>query len=287
MGVFSAKTAKISADGTNAVSTVRNIKVNYVAANQRGHGSNTNQGQQFAVAGVKDWTGTFEFYGKTFPLVVGASMTFVAHNGTERATGTALVESVEMTCDIETPGAMLSGVVTFGGNSALTFSTTTTALTDTSDPPENYPGSVCKAAWGTFVASPSYTDLNDVRKWTLKYGCQLQPYSSSSTSGITKRVVGPFTGAEVTIDVYNSTPSELVTAGITPGGWGAAKLYVSATEFWELKYLVTDSVDHESDIEEGKPNPCSLKFSYSSHGRIAGTNTLGAIVNPAGATVWP
>lgn len=285
MAVFSAKTGKISSDGTNAITTVRNVELHYTANNPRGNASNTDQGQQFAVNGAKDFTGSFNFYGKTFPVTVGASMTLVAHNGTERATGTALVESVMVECDIEN-GNMIQGTVTFGGNSALTFSTTTTALTDTSDPPENYPSIGCKAQWGTNAASPSYSDLNDVRKWSIKYGCKLNPYNSSSTAGVTKRVAGPFTGAEVSIDVFNSNPSELVTAGITPGGFGAARLFVDSTTYYETRYLVCDGVDHSTDIEEGKPPPCALKFSFTGYSRISGTNTKGAILNPAGGSIW-
>lgn len=282
MAVFSAKTGKISSDGTNALKTVRNVRLSYVANNPRGHGSNTDQGQQFAVNGVKDWTGTFDFYGRKFPLAVGSSMTMVAHNGTQRATGTALVESIDMTCDIE-GGGIIGGTVSIGGNSDLTFSSTTTALTDTSDPPEKYTSIGCKAAWGDNSASPSFTDLSEVRRWTLKYGCLLKARSSSSTGGGTRRVAGPFTGAEVSIDLYESEPSGLPFG---PGDFGALQLYVDDTDSFEILYVVCDGIDVETDIEEGAPNPATARFSYTSHSLIAGVNTKGSITDPDGGTIW-
>ncbi|MEK7767965.1 MAG: hypothetical protein AAB368_17170, partial [bacterium] len=91
--VYSAVTAKISVDGTNAVATVANMNVRVVSDTPGGMGSRTDAvNAEFNVPGNKDATGSFEFYNKTVVAAItpGAAFTIIAHTGQEQITGTAI-----------------------------------------------------------------------------------------------------------------------------------------------------------------------------------------------------
>ena len=212
MGVISAKLGKISTDGTNAQSTVRNVRIAYTSRNALGKASGANQGMQFGVGGVTDFTGSFEFYGKAVPIFPGSSAagdtTLVVFTGSERITGTIIVESTSIRCDIE-GGGMLSGVCNFAANGALTFSSSTTALTDTNTP-NAFAGKLGKARFGTPASPPVYADIAGVRSWDLDLRCELKPYNMAENAGVTKRVAGPLS-ASASVSMYEGTPSVLVT----------------------------------------------------------------------------
>lgn len=282
MGIKSGLLAKISVDGaTSAVTSVRNWRMPYKANNVTGAASSADQGMQFAVAGVKEWGVTFDFYNNTIPILPGASASFVGHNGTERHTGTILCTGFSLQCDIE-GGGIIGGSATCVGNSALTLSSTTTVIPDTSVPTV-FGGVGCKAQWATIAASPSYADIAGVRSWGLDIQCQANPYAiAENTSGLKLYTAGP-KSAKATVNTYQDTPSGLT---LLPGVVGALKLFVGST-FFELRWVIVDDNDEATDIEGGKPDEIAHAFTYSGWNDIAGTMTKGYIHKPGAVAIWP
>lgn len=286
MGVFSAKNGKLSSDGgSNALATVRSIEIDETSEQPEGNASGANQGAPFSVPGPTDWTATVEFYGKSFLLLPGASVSFEASNGTEKATGSALVESVEMRCDIQ-GGGLISGTARLAANGALTWSSSTTSMAD-SNVPEAYPGVVCKAAWGPIAASPTMADISGVTEWGLQWSCNLNPYVIAGAGGVTSRTVGSIQGLTATVNVLNSAPSGLVTANMAKGQYGELRLYVTATEFIGLRWMGVTGIREVVPIERGENVELQCGMKWSSYRPVSGTQTVGYIKNPAGSTVWP
>jgi hypothetical protein len=286
MGVFSAKNGKVSANGgTSALATVRNFNLDYTSIQPDGNASGANQGAPFSVPGPSDFKGDLDFYGQTFLLVPGVSFNFEASNGTEIATGTALVESCNLKCSIQS-GGLLEGSVKFGGNGALTLGSGATSMTD-ANVPEAYPSVVCKASWGPIASSPTVVAIAGVTEWTLDYSCNLNEFVTSDTSSLTNRNAGAINGLNATVSVLNSTPSGLVTANMTPGLYGELRLYVSATTFFGIRWMGVTSLRETAPIERGGNVELQAAMKWSSYRPISGTQTVGYIKNPAAATVWP
>src|SRR5690606_15331158 len=144
-------------------------------------------------------------YGYAPSLFPGESFTFNGY-GPEGISGTALVESIEVTCDIE-GGGLIESTVNFGGNGAYTKHTT--AVTDSTDP--NPPSSIgCKVAIDAANDS-TFVDVDDVRTWSLSISCDLKAFNSSSTGGQTARRAGRLDASgsyTVYIDDAADLPSE-------------------------------------------------------------------------------
>lgn len=286
MGVFSAKTGKFSADGgTSAMKSIRNINIAYVGEQPEGNASGANQGAPFSVPGPTDFTGDLEFYGKTFELIPQATFNFEASNGTETATGAAIVESCNMRCSIQN-GGLLEGTIRFGGNGALTLSASATAMTD-ANVPEAYGGIVCKAAWGPIASSPTMVDIADVQEWTLNWDAKINAYNTSGTGAPKARNGGGFRGATATVNVLNSQPSGLVTANMSVNQYGELRLYVTATEFFAIRWMGVTGIRETVPIEAGENPQLQAGFKWSSYRPISGTQTVGYIKNPATSTIWP
>lgn len=286
MGVFSAKNGKASADGgSTALATISSIDIDYTSEQPDGNGSGANQGAPFSVPGPTDWTGTLGFYGKTFILIPGSTFNFEASNGTEKATGAAIVESVDLKCDIQN-GGILSGTAKIAANGALTLSSSATAMTDTAVP-EAYPGVVCKAAWGPIASSPTMADIAGVTEWGLSWSCNLNPYVVAGQSGVTYRTAGSIQGVNATVNVLNSSPSGLVTANMVPGLYGELRLYVTASEYFALRWMGVTGLREVVPIERGGNVELQCGLKWSSYRPISGTQTVGYIKNPAASTLWP
>lgn len=287
MGIYSAKTGKISANGgTSAMKSIRNINIDYVSDQPEGNMSGANQGAPVSVPGFTDFTGDLEFYGKVFELLPQATFNFESSNGTETATGAAIVESCDLTCSIK-DGGLLQGSIRFGGNGALTISNSATAMTD-ANVPEAYGSIVCKAAWGPIAASPTMADIADVTEWSLQYSSKINDYvTSGSTNGAKRRNAGAINGLTASVNVMNSQPSGLQTANMLPGQYGELRLYVTATEFFAIRWAGVTGWRKNVPIETGANPEIQCGFKWSSYRPITGTQTVGYVKVPAGTTVWP
>lgn len=287
MGVFSAKNGKFSVDsGSSAMASVRSINIDYQSTQPEGNMSGANQGAPVSVAGPTDFTGELGIYGKTFNLLPQATFNFEASNGTEIATGAAIVESCDLRCSIQS-GGLLEGTIRFGGNGALTISNSTTAMTDTAVP-EAYPSVVCKASWGPLAASPTMADISDVTEWTLQYQSNINAFvTSGSSAGATRRNAGALQGCTATVNVLNSAPSGLQTANMLPGQYGELRLYVTATEYFAIRWMGVTGLRETVPIERGENVELQAGFKWSSYRPVSGTQTVGYIKNPAASTIWP
>lgn len=286
MSIHSSKTGKFSINGgTSAMASVREVNIDYTTELPSGNASGANQGAPFSVPGPKDFTGDISIYGKTFNMLPGADFSFESFNGTEIATGDAVVQSLDLRCSIES-GGLLSGTIRFGGNGVLTLDNSGTSMTD-ANVPQAYGGIVCKAAWGPAAASPTMLDIEDVTEWTLSYECNVNAYVTSGTAPWHGRNAGALSRLEATVSVLNSEPSGLVLANMGPGQYGELRLYVTATEFFAIRWMGVQGLRQGQPIESGGNPTVQATMSWSSYTDLSGTQTVGYIKNPAAATIWP
>ena len=288
MSVVSGISGQLSTDGTNAAASVRNWSISYRSNNPAGHSTSAAPGMEFNVPGIKEWEGSFDYYGKFPPVIPGAtgagSTTFVGHTGAKQVTGTIFPTAATINVDIES-GAIIGGTVNFVSNSALVFSETATALADTSVP-SIYSSVGCKAQWAVAAASPSYADITDVRTWSLMLACEAKRYASSDTGGVRKANPGR-KSARVDIGVYQAALDAYNSPAMLPGSSGALKLFVDASTFWEARWVTVGEESPSVDIEGGENGQVSLGFDYTSHTGISGTITVGYIHKPGAVAIWP
>ena len=125
MAVLSGKTGKVTWNSAD-VSQVTSWTCTETAVMSKWASNNTS-GYKNCVAGTKDWSGSFAFkYDSTIaPTVgqgtaIGSAVSLVLTADTsETLTGNAVVESIELSCDIDN-GEIVSGVCNFTGNGVLT-----------------------------------------------------------------------------------------------------------------------------------------------------------------------
>jgi hypothetical protein len=287
MSVVNGIGGAISLGGTT-VSTLTDWRINYTAANVSKTASNTG-GFPITLKGVTDWTLAAQIADNTLPATPGTSYAFIGYNGAERTTGTVICQDFSLECDIE-GGGILSATSNFGGSGALVFPGTATALTDSSEP-RVYSAIGAKATWQPVVNGTLGTeaDIPDVRTWSLSLTCDVQPYNSSTTGGVTNRVAGGKKMGTGTLDFYQSALSYLSAAGtqITPGSYGILKLYVNATEFYQLSYVVIGNNDNiGAGAETATLNSISIPFTYTSFTNVSGTMTRGTILLPDGSAYF-
>lgn len=259
----------------NGFDTVRKWSVNNTDAGPSFVASNSD-GMTGSIAGNKDWSGTVELYGYTPAFIPGEGLTFAGWNGASRATGTAIVNSLSLTCDIEA-GGILSHTLGIQGNGALSFNTTT--VTDSANP-AIYTAIGCKAAFDAAGGS-SYTDIDNVKNWSLNIDCATQQYVNSGTAGIVLRKAGVLSGkASVAVDqdAYASLP--------TVGTVGSLRLYVSATLHYQLLYCRVVDVTRTTDIETGAINGAVINYDYTGFKSLTGVMTKGSITKPDTTVLW-
>lgn len=225
------------------------------------------------VAGNKDWTGDFDQYGHTPGVFPGAAITFNGY-GPEGISGPAVVESISVDCDIE-GGEIIKSKVTFGGNGA--YSEHSTPVTDATTP--NPPSSIgCKLQTDA-DDDGTYVDQTDVRTWSLEVTCDLKAYNSSDTAGQTKRLAGNI-DASGAWTVYCDDISDLPDEGdVIP-----IRLFVNATQYWDIEFAHIDSVKPDTDIESGDLIGAEISWSFAGYH----SGTEGTITAPgAGSAAWP
>lgn len=265
----------------DGVDTVRNWKIASSQDLQRYVASNT-KGGSARLAGNGDWNGTYDSYGFLPDKMPGDSFTFGGSlDGTNGVTGEAMVKEVVIVVDVEA-GTIISHVATFESNGALTLGAV--AATDVTVP--SPPSSIgCKLELSEVLATPSFSEVNDVRTMTLTITRSNAPYVSSSTAGGTKRVAGNW-DFTFNYTVYEGDPANLIAAGAIKH----VKMFVTNTLFWELKWVrYADVSDVECDIEGEGLVGATQNTSMHGYTDVATTPTEGYIKTPATspATIWP
>lgn len=127
-----------------------------------------------------------------------------------------------------------------------------------------------KADWAPETAPGSgipgsYTNIPEVRKWTLAPSIEAKEYASSSTAGAKKRLPGT-ADFDLSIDVYIDEATRFDSdLGIKPGVVGFFKLWEDATNFYVTPAYI-DDINVETDIEGGEI--VNGAISASSNGNI-------------------
>ncbi len=265
----------------NTISTVRTWRINSEADLQAFVASNTKAGTG-RLAGNKDWNGQYTAYGHTPIKMPGEAFAFVGNmsNG-KGASGTAIVDSVEIVWDIEA-GAPIAHTVSFSGNGALTLGAAAAAdesvLTVLSS-------IGTKVELAPVLATPVYIELLDIRTITLTITASNQSYVSSSTAGETKRTEGNI-DATLAISVY----SDDFTLAPFPVVNDArhVRLFIDDTLFWDIDWMrFGENSDIEVDLEGPSNVGVTLNASFSAFEDIDTVLIEGFIKKPAGSTFWP
>ena len=271
----------ISGEGgaVDGINTVRNWKCNTSAELQAYIASNT-KGGTGRKAGNKDWSGSYDAYGHTPVKMPGDGFTFKGTmEGTKGVEGVALCDSVEIVCDIAA-GAIISHVCNFSANGALARGAAVAADASTPDPPSAIG---CKVALGTTVATPDWTDIDDVERWTLTITKEGKAYVSSSTAAQNKRKSGNI-DFNIAVPVLLSDPSTVTAENVVK----AIRLYVTASTYWELKWVMFGShSDVAVDRETADIVGLTLNGSMNGWTDIGGSSTEGGIWKPSAAKWWP
>jgi hypothetical protein len=221
-GIFSA---------VNGKGMVRTWQVSKTSSPKKGVASNT-LGGPLRRRGVKDWTGNYSAYGGQPQVMPGSSFAFVGYtaptsgvegeNG-DTYSGTAIVDSVVINWNFET-GDLISHVVNFSGDGPLTEGTG--AVTDITQPD----------AQECIDISPELEDGTEIPNITtvaLTISAENKNYVNSSTAGWNKRKRGNM-DCTLTMGVHNTNFDDFVAE---LGDDLRLKLFVSATAFWDLKWM--------------------------------------------------
>jgi predicted outer membrane repeat protein len=263
----------------NGVNTVRTWTVTSTADLQAGVASNTKRGEVI-VDGNTDWSGSYTCYGHTPGNMPGDGITFTGSlDGTNGVTGTAIIDSVEITIDIEA-GAIIAHTVNFSGNGALTKGGAVATDATTVCPPSSIG---CKAEIGTMVAVPVWSEISDVRTMTITITCGNQAYVSSATAGGTKRTAGNWS-ATVAITVYTDDYSSLPDENDSY----RLRIYVDGSTFWLFEFVVFgETSDMGADIEGAAVVGGGLNARWNAYDTVAAACTEGQIVQPDTTVWWP
>lgn len=274
MGVISGIGGAVDSTGT-----VRTWQVSATNDVQSVYASNT-KGMPVVQAGNDDWSGSYTAYGHTPAVMPGDGFTFTGSvDGTNGVTGTAIVDSVEIVINIE-GGEKIGHTVNFSGNGDLSKGAAAATDATSPDTPTSI-GTKCEIA--TPDASPTYSEISDVRQMTLTITSENPDYVSSSTSGGTRRTAGNLS-ATVSISVYTDDFDTLPDEGEVVG----MKIYVNATEFWDLDWIrVSDISDMGADIEGAALVEATINGSYTGFTTISTTVTEGSITQPDATEFWP
>ncbi|HUT59180.1 MAG TPA: hypothetical protein VNA25_15130 [Phycisphaerae bacterium] len=276
MGVVSGIAAAV-----NGVSTARGWQITYKGDPKAYVASNTKAGPG-RLPGNTDWSGSYAAYGHTPPVVPGESFTFLGSvDGATGAGGTALVDSITLTIDIE-GGSVIAYSVAFSAADALTLGIA--AVVADAEDPDAY-SAVGRTV--TYVAAGSeagaWTTLANVRTVTITLTASNMAYVSSTTAGVTKRLAGNF-DASIAISIYEGD----LSAVIEPHTVYAIRVYVTAALFWDIRWMIFSDASG-IDVNREQPNLVSYTANAQFTGweYISSTWTEGEVLDPATATVWP
>ncbi len=209
----------------DSVAGIGNWSINY-KGDPQAYASSGTAGAMARIAGNGDWSGSYRAYGHTPYVMPGEAFSFAGSmDGTNGASGTAIVDSVEINVDIE--GAKpIEHTVNFSGNGALSRTTVSAGLVTAL---MALPSIGCAVKLGTVIAVPDYTAVTEVRNWKLTISNANQAYASSETSGAMKRVAGNL-DAQMSWAVYLDDLADLPAENDIV----ALALWVDDTLSWEI-----------------------------------------------------
>lgn len=232
------------------------------------------------LAGKGDWSGRFEAWAAQSAVLPGDIFTFTGSmDGSLGATGAAIVDSFELTIDIEA-GEVVKHVVTFSSNGALTLGSSVAADATTPDPDSSVD---CSIQVSDPLASPSYADLINITTITIRISADNVAYSDSDTASETKRLKGPL-DASISYTQNIATPATFLAKGTTH----QFKVFVNATEFWEFEFGMVEAItDVEVNMETNAVIKGTVNVAFTGYTNIATVATKGTILKPTGGAYWP
>lgn len=262
--------------GASTESTTAGWKIRDLSRSAHCPASNTLGGDQ-TTAGNSDWMGQYRNYGHTPIVFPGDTFTFLGiiknpAGGALSATGDAICERITLHIPGE-QGGNIQYQVELASNGALTYGADT--ITDSSAVAAvNAAGR--KASWG---GADAEVDVSETRLMRLVMGTHNRPYTGSGVPGVMRRVQG-VTYAQWLYQCYTDSAVTIPTRGST----GILRFYVTATAYWELKWVRVELIDDFGAEIEGRKN-----VGYT----VAGSwlSRLGAetgyIKDPSGVNKWP
>ena len=233
-------------------------------------GVSSGKGGDVAVCGPDDWTGRFLAsgyipYSAIFP---GQTFTFTGDLGNGKgATGSAFVDQLEITADIERQRPV-EYEVRFSRNGALTLGAAVAADATT-------PTIYCPA--GLYVSLG--TKIVDTRFWKLILRTRAKPYVDSETNGGVKRLKGNM-GGQWIVRAYLSDPSTLPVVGTNYPGL----FYVTSLKKYEINWCKVLRIQDLGADNESQENVGAIISGVCN--AWSGTS-IGVWITPDGATKWP
>lgn len=280
-------------DYTGAVLTrysrVKNWTLNQTANPESRVYSGTRYGTQ-RIPGFIDTTGSFEGFGGIPPLFVGDSFTFFGYtaptSGVPCTPGcayhcSAIVDSLSITWNWTAENRGVNWSASFAANSAVT---TLASFDDPCDDAVYCDPNPCDLE--LILKNPCSADA--VVEWcnlvsaTLTFTSALDRFSNSSTACQILSLAG---NLDWTLEVVDENPCIIPT--LQSDYW--ITLEVSSTQTWSLKWgqftgVSNLLVDTESGAMINKTNIFSMQAVNCC---TPASPVRGAIIDPAGATVWP
>jgi hypothetical protein len=259
------------AGAVNGVSGIGSWDISYknevtTYANSSTKGANTR------LAGNFDWSGSYKSEYRALvgiPVKPGDVFTFAGSiDGTRGATGSAMVSSVEVRWDVE-GNKPIDYTVKFDSCGALVLGAAVGVDS----------GFTLPVPAGSCIVKLDAIELTDVRTITLTLTRKNEVYSSSTTAGIRKRIKGLF-DATCSISVYCDGFATLPT----PGTVHQVKLYVDATTFFDITWMMTTDLSGiGADPETGKIVAATINMGYCS----VKAGVAGAVKDPLVAVLYP
>ena len=274
----------------DGISTVENWNINDTRTSDSYVASNTLNGTVRG-GGIRAWDGGFSGRGNTPPVMPGEEFNFKGYteptSGTEGDTGItydgqALVNSVTVSWNWAT-NLILGWTVSFNGLPGLTYATAIPVL-DTTIPTI---GASCgtKVEYATTAAPTIFNEIPAITQATLTITSTLASEANSSTVAGGECWMGYSKGP---IDWTLAMPQEDYIRGVDGypllGGFSLLRLYVDATDYWELRFGKMESYTNlVVDRNGGSTIARTLNLAMSA---TDGT-TMGLIKQPAQVATGP
>lgn len=273
----------------NGVSTVRNWSINDLSSPQRFVASNT-LGGSGRRPGARDWNGSYGAYGGNPGVMPGEAFSFSGYAAPDNDTaggvgtiwaGTAIVDSVAITWNWANQ-EIISHVVNFSANGALTSSASQTALSDATTVDAPAPCGT-KITYGTPGSGGFGTDWENLVQAVLTITAENQTYVNTDTvvssECWTFRKAGPI---DWTLAVTEQNSDGLPT-DVDIAQDEEFQILVDETDFWHLKWgHVGDASGLTVDRETGAIIERTVNIAMS--GFVGGST--GNITVPGAVSDW-
>lgn len=265
----------------NGVPRIFDWQVDYKADTQPVVDSGTS-GATTRLPGNKDWSGSINGNGYQPPLMPGADLAFVgSEDGENGLTGNAIIDQIAVNINIESKES-IAYAMNFSGNGLLTPGAA--VAVDDSISVGFSPGS-SKIEICTPAASPTWTEVPNIKTIGLTITAANQEHADSSTNGTKGRIKG---NCDFTV-TYSRNCNGFADL-IEPNSVRGLRIYVTDTLYWELLWVMFgDATGLKVDRKTGAILGYTQNAAMCATCEIGGTPTKGHILLPDAAHTqwWP